>query len=256
MTGILFDVFSLQGNGVYTIKTDVYSAPPITIQDEKLAQADGSVIVKKQLAPKVFTCDGYMQMDTTANLDLLLDTFKRALNKQEQNFDIDYAGSTRRYTATPRNMIISREKGLNTCTWSVEFLCANPVGADISSSTLLSPTTISTSSSTAGITVNGSYKAEPKITITITAVTGGTGGKTVTISNASTLRGVAITRDWTAGDVLEIDSLKKTLFINNSVIDFTGQFPMWDPGNSGISYLDNFTTRTVSMTASYYVRYL
>lgn len=255
MTGIMFDVFSLQGGGVTCVKTDVYSAPPINVQDEKLAQRDGSVIVKKQLGPKVFTCEGNMKLDTTVQLDVLLDTFKRSLNKQEQNFDIDYAGSTRRYVATPRNMVISREKGLNTAGWSVEFFCANPVGSDTFTSTLLSPTGITASSNSASITVNGSYKAEPLITVTVTTLTGG-GNNTVTISNDSTLRGVAVTRTWANGDVLEIDCLNKTFYVNNAAVPFTGQFPQWEPGNSGINYLDDFSARSVTITATYQVRYL
>ena len=262
MKGIRFDVFSLQGSGVYTTSSDVYSAPQLRIQDEKLAESDGSVIVKTSFEPRVFTCEGYMKgegetpQEASEDLDRLIDTFKQNLNKQNQNFDIDYAGSTRRYVATQRNMVISNEKGLDTAGWSVEFFCANPVGADITESTLLADTVITTSSNTAGLTVDGSYKAEPLVTVTVTSVTGGTTNKTITISNDSTLRGVSVTRDWANGDVLEIDCLHKTLYVNNAAVEFGGQFPVWEPGNSGISYLDDFTTRSITMDASYVVRYL
>lgn len=255
MTGIYYDSFSLNSDGVYTTDTDVYSAPPISLQDEKLAEADGSVIVKRTVEPKVFLCEGYMEADTISALDTLLDTFKRNLNKQEQNFDIDYADSVRRYVASPRNMIISRPKGLNTASWSVEFLAANPVGSDVDQSTLLASTAITSSQASSAITVNGSYKAEPVITMTLSAVTGGT-SKTVTITNDSTLRGLTITRTWSAADVLEIDCLNKTVYINDTVVEFSGQFPSWEPGVSAIGYLDDFTTRTVDISATYYVRYL
>ena len=58
MTGLVFDVFSLQGNGVYTTDTDVFDAPQLNIQDERLAESDGSVIVRTSLDPKVFKWEG------------------------------------------------------------------------------------------------------------------------------------------------------------------------------------------------------
>ncbi len=256
MIGILFDVFSLQAAGVYTTQTDVYSAPARQLDAEKLANADGSVVVNDSLQSKVFTCEGYMVADTVSDLDELIDTFKTNLNKRDGNFDIDYASSIRRYVATPRNITISRPKGLNTAGWSVEFFCANPVGSDIAESTLLAATIITSSSSIAAMTIAGSYIAEPVITVTITAVTGGTTNKSISISNDTTLRGITVTRDWIVGDVLEIDCLNKTLYVNNTVVDYTGQFLKWDPGNSGLSYLDDFTTRSVTLSAVYYRRFI
>lgn len=255
MTGITYDSYSLNSDGVYTTETDVYSAPPINLQDEKLAESDGSIVVKRTVEPKIFQVEGFMTADTIANLETLLDTFKRNLNKLNQNFDIDYGAGTRRYVASPRNMMISRPKGLNTATWSVEFLAANPVGSDPVASTLLASTAITASQASASITVSGSYKAEPVITMTLTAVTGGT-TKTVTITNDSTLRGLTVTRTWTAGDVLEIDTLNKTVYVNDTVVEFSGQFPSWEPGVSAVGYLDDFTTRTVDLSAQYFVRYL
>lgn len=255
MTTIFYDSYSLNSDGVYTTDTDVDSAPPIDVQAERLAEADGAVIVKRSLDPKVFRCEGFITADAVEELRAVLDTFKGALNKQNQNFDIDDGSGIRRYIATPRNMIISRPKGLNTATWSVEFFCANPVGLDTDESTLLAATAITGAQASTAITIAGSYKAEPLITVTVTAVTGGT-TKTITINNDSTLRGLTVTRTWTNGDVLEVDCLNKTVYVNNTVVEFGGQFPAWDPGSSAIGYLDDFTTRTVSLTATYFVRYL
>jgi phage-related protein len=255
-TNIHFDVLNLQdGANIFTTSTDVFSAPPVLLQTEKLAETDGTVIVKKTFDGKVIKCQGYMQTDTVANLDLLLDNFKRGLNKQNQNFDIDYAGSTRRYMATPQNVVISRTNGLNTAGWSADFYCANPVGMDTSSSTLLGATTITSSTGTSSIVVDGSYKADPIIFVTLTSLTG-SGNHTITISNDATLRGVSVTRTWTAGDVLEIDCLNKTVYVNNGVVPFAGQFPSFDPGNGGIDYLDDFTARSATISATYTRRFL
>lgn len=255
-TSVRFDVLNLQdGLNIFTTDTNVYDSPPVLLQTEKLAETDGTVIVKKTLDAKTFKVEGYMQTDTTANLDLLIDSFKRGLNKQSQTFDIDYAGSTRRYIATPQNVALSRSKGLNAAGWSVEFYCANPVGMDITSSSLLGATIITSSTATSSIVVDGSYKAEPIIFVTLNSLTGA-GNNTITVSNDATLRGVSVTRTWAAGDVLEIDCLNKTVYVNNGVVPFAGQFPSFDPGNGGIDYLDDFTARNASISATYTRRFL
>lgn len=255
MTGITYDSFSLNSNGVFVSDTDIFSGPPVNISAESLAEADGSVIVKRRLDSKVFRVEGYLTATTPAELDTLIDTLKTALNKQNQNFDIDYADGTRRYVATPRAPMISRPRGLNSAGWSCEFFCASPVGSAITAEDLIPSTVNTLSQATIPFTVNGSYKAEPVITITVTSVTGGT-TKTITISNASTLRGISVTRTWANADVLEIDCLNKTLYVNNIPVEYTGQFPVWEPGNNGLNYLDDFTTRSTSIQAVYTRRFV
>jgi len=137
----------------------------------------------------------------------------------------------------------------------VEFLSPDGMGWDLSSTALLTPTGISTATSTLLITVGGSYQSEPLIIATINTVTGGTGGS-ITVSNNVTLRGLTITRTWANGDVIEIDSSRKTLYVNDLPTEFIGQFPKWDVGPGGIGWLDDFTTRDVTLQASHTQRWL
>lgn len=255
MIGVKYGAYDMQANGCSVTDTTVHSAPQKTIQSEKLAETDGAIAVKSTYEAKTFTVDGQLSGSSIAALDSLQDVFKAALNIEAQNFDVDYAGGTRRYVATPQNIMISRPRGLDTCTFSVEFYCPSPVGMDTYASTLLAATGITSNTAQPAITVGGSYQAEPLIILTLTAVTGGT-AKTVTIQNGTTLRGVSITRNWLPGDVLEIDCLNKLLYVNNAVVPFSGQFPRWDVGAGTISYLDDFTTRSASLTAAYTRRYL
>lgn len=258
MIALAYDAFSLQGDGIYTSDTDIYSLPPRTIQAPVLANRDGSKIVNTRYESKVFTCSGYMKAEHIPALDLLIDQFKTALNKQNQYFEMDYGEETRRYIATPRNLIISRERGLNAAGWSCEFFCEDPVGwATEPWYALNDSDTVTATSSLATIPlyINGSYKAEPEITVVFTDITA-TGEQTVTISNAGTLRGVFITRTWADGDVLEIDSLKKTIYVNGATFDFGGQFPVWDTGLGGLTYNDTFTDRSVDITVMYTRRFL
>lgn len=254
MIGLLYGTFDMQADGVRVLDTNVYSSPPNKIQADKLAESDGALVVKQQYDPKTFTVDGLLKSATIAGLENLIDTFKAAMAVKNQAFDIDYAGGIRRYLASAQNVIIT--KTANTvASFSVEFLSPDGVGWDVDSTALLTPTGITASNVSNAITVGGTYQAEPLIEVTVNTITGGT-DKTLTISNGSTLRGISITRTWTAGDVLEIDSLKKTVYVNDIATEFSGQFPRWEVGAGSITYLDNFTARDVTIEASYTRRWL
>ncbi|WP_437440989.1 phage distal tail protein [Rathayibacter oskolensis] len=105
------------------------------------------------------------------------------------------------------------------------------------------------------ITVGGTYKAQPAIRLELTTVSG-SGTRTITITNGSSLRGMSITRTWSAGDVLEIDSLNQTVYVNNIPTPFVGMFPSWEPGAGSVNYLDDFTARSANLTARYTRRWL
>jgi phage-related protein len=252
--GVKFGSYDMQDDGVVVSETDVYSAPPNDIQAVELAGRDGALIVQQRYKSKRFTADGHIQKDTIVELETTLDAFKAAMASKNQAFDIDYAGGVRRFLASAENIIIAR-KGPTTCGFSVEFLSPDGMGWDIDGIALLSPTSVSASAQTYAVTVGGSYMAEPLLTYTLSSVTGGT-NKTVTLSNGGSLRGLSVTRTWSSGDVLEVDSLKKTVYVNDVPTDFLGQFPTWQPGAGTLDYLDDFTTRTASVQMTYTRRYL
>ncbi|RAN78020.1 hypothetical protein B5P43_18485 [Bacillus sp. SRB_336] len=254
-TGIKYGSFDLQSANVTTTDTDIYSAPNNLVQADKIANADGAVIVKQLYDSKTFTLNGILHSDSILATDALIDQFKAAMAMKNQPLDIDFNGMTRRYLATAQNIVVSRNKGLSSAGFSVQMLSPDGMGWDVMSSSLLIPTSVTTANAALAITIGGSYNAEPLITYTVNTLTG-TATNTVTVSNGTTLRGLWITRAWTAGDHVEIDALKKTVFVNNVPTDFKGQFPKWDIGPGVISWLDDFSARDATITASYTARYL
>jgi hypothetical protein len=254
-TAVAYGTLNMQTEKIWATTTDVFSAPENNVQTDNLAQSDGAIFVRSSVRAKSFSVAGIIRGDSIADTDSLIDQFKMGLRLAQQNFDIAYAGSVRRYVASPQNIMITRERGQATAGWSVQFICASPVGMDTNSSTLLAATPVTTSTASIPIAVGGTYQAEPYIKVTLTAVTGGT-SKTITITNTTTLRGIRIIRTWSPGDVLEIDSFNKTVYVNSQVVIFDGQFPKWDVGSQNIGYLDDFTTRTASITAEYTRRWL
>lgn len=254
MIGVSYGDLNMQADGVTVTATDVYSAPTNSIQADELAERDGALIVKQQFQKKMFKVEGLIRKSTRLELEQTLDSFKLAMSKKNQGFDVDYAGGIRRYLASVQNNIIS-SRGITSVGFSIEFLSPDGMGWDLDSTVLISPTAVTSSNQTVSLNVGGTYKADPLVKVTIGAITGGT-SKTITLSNAATLRSIAVTRTWVAGDVLEIDTLKGSVLVNGAAHDFSGQLLSFEPGDGGLGYLDDFTTRTVTINGSYTRRWL
>src|SRR5690606_31143491 len=105
------------------------------IQADKLAERDGALVVKQQWASKTFSVEGYLRASSETALETLMDTFKQAMALKNQPFDIQHAGSVRRYLASQQNIIIS-VVGPSTANFSVQFLSPDGMGWDVDSSAL------------------------------------------------------------------------------------------------------------------------
>lgn len=255
MKAVKYGSFDMQSGGVTVVETpDLYSAPTNNIQADELAERDGALVVKQQYGKKNFTVNGYLRSTTAAGLEVLMDAFKAAIAQKNQPFDIDHAGSIRRYLGSAVNDIISRS-GPSSAGFSVQLLSPDGMGWDTDSSSLISSTNVSQSAATIAFTVGGSYKAEPYIRVTINTATGVT-SKTLTLGNSQTLRTVTITRTWANGDVIEMDALKGELLVNGIPTDYRGTLIAFEPGDQGLTWNDEFTTRDATVLATYTKRWL
>lgn len=257
MIGIRYGQFNLQdpARGIWVTSTDVYSSPESVVQADTLTQADGALVVQQRYRSKNFSIEGVIRRGSIAELEKAIDEFKVAMAIRNQAFDIDYAGGIRRYLSFATTVTVSRDTRRTSAGFSVSFLCPDGVGWDVNSSALLEPSAITGSVKSLPIQVGGTYKAQPIVTLTLNTVTGGD-DRTVTIANGNTLRGISVQRDWTVGDLLEIDSMKMTVFVNSVAVNFTGQFPQWSPGPSTITILDDFGARDATLQSVYTRRWL
>lgn len=249
-----YGAFDLQTDKITTTDTDIYSPPKNNVQADKLAGADGAVIVKTNFEPKTFTVAGRIRGSTREETEKLIDAFNTAMMQPNQAFDIARSGDIRRYVSTAQGIIISTS-GHNTAGFSVDFMCPTGVASDTYNTALLSPSNVATSTASLGVTVGGTYQAEPVIKLKINTLTGGA-AKRITVTNGSTMRGVSVTRNWIAGDTIEIDCLRKTVFVNSVPTDYLGQFPVWVVGPGVIAYSDDFTARDVTIESIYVRRWL
>ncbi len=115
-------------------------------------------------------------------------------------------------------------------------------------------TTVTNASYSGAINNAGSFDAEPVISITVTTVTGGI-SQSMSLKNELTGQSLMITRTWAAGDTVSIDVGAKTVTINGAMADFSGQFPVFEPGVGSFGYIDTFTTRSVALSVVYKKRF-
>lgn len=222
-----------------------------------LADADGSSIPAINYPSKKVTIGGVIKGSTQANLDSRLDTFKGYFIGKDKNLDITYGASTRRYVATANAVSVVRRQRALFATFQIEFLCTNPFGLDTSASDLFAThtgSTVATFTETPTVGGNAPFQL-PIITITLTALTGA--GDYVQISNDNNNQELLIYGQLLAnGDVIVIDCVERTVTLNGNEIDYDGTFLELEPGASSITYTDGFTTRTVTVAASYVKRWL
>lgn len=250
MISIDYDSYNMQANGVTTSNIQgLYGAPPRDLQIENIAGADGGVLVDSKFRPRTISVSGTITGATQLELETRITLFNRAMNKVEKELRIEDEGSFIVYTATPGVIQVERPRGLTKADFAVEFTCSNPIGLEKGVLTLLSDT-YTTATAQSAINVLGSYQADPVISMTLNSFTG-SGDQSITIRNAKNFAGITITRTWTAGDEIEIDCGSLDVTVNGSLVDYSGLFPSWQPGDGTVTYEDTLTTRDVDITMTY-----
>lgn len=260
-TAVSFDSNDLQTSSIITSQIDAASIPEKDAKLYSLAHANASKIPFTSYPSKKIVISGKLIASSIANMDALEDTFKSYFRGTDKNLDIGFNGGTRRFIATVNSIAIDRPGGLQFANFTIEFVCTQPFGQATSVTTPSSSFSPSAAGRTSGsytdaITFTGTAPYQlPVITITITAVTGGTGY--LAVGNSGNNQGITITgQTFVATDVIEIDCKNKTVKKNGVAIDFLGAFPEFPPGAQSLSYSDGFTTRTFTIAVTYYPLYL
>ena len=255
-TSITFDSNDLQTANIITADISHASIPTKDLSLYALANSNKSVISNIDYPSKVIRVSGKIVGSSITDLDSRLDTFRSYFNGQEKNLDIGYNGSTRRYIATANSVNTDRPGGLQHADFSIEFICTEPFGRNTTATSALSANARTAASYTDTYVFVGTAPYQlPIVTITLSAVTGGTGF--LSFSNSENGQGITITdQSFVNGDVIVISSEDKTVKLNGIDIDFMGAFPEFEIGSQDFSYTDGFTTRTFDYDVDYYPLYL
>lgn len=243
------------GIGIVKDGIDVSSLPDKVTPIYPLADTDGNVASRATYPQKKITINGFIAGSSQTDLDSRIDSFKSLFVKDGKNLDIYFNGASRRYVAVIDGLPIVRQDKPLWATFTITFIC-QPFGSDTSSTQLFSELNHTTSAYTATPTISGNAPIQlPIITITLDALTGTADYIQLTNDlNGQTmlLYGLGLT----AGAVIVINSITKTVTVNGVQVEVFGSFITLTPGASSISYTDGFLTRQVDIVAEYYKQYL
>lgn len=239
--------------GLIVIAHNPYKFPNRKLNVQKIGNTDRSALTSAYYEDKKINVTVEIGRDTRELLDDSIDALNLILQEEEAALITNYGSGSRQWTATLSNIGYSDVKGGH-ATLDLEFEMADPIGTATASTPLFSNTVTDNTTGGSFIVAGTAKWQKPLITITYSALTGGT-NKTVTVSNGSTGQAVSVTRTWTAADVLIIDATTGKVSVNGTEVAFSGAIPEWKPGTGTLVYTDNLTTRTRATNALYYKRY-
>ena len=257
MIGLTFAGVDLSSGANTITETDAFSAPSKTTKIIELARRDGSVQVFEKFNSKTISVSGYVKADTGLNLRAAMDQLKKLLLAPKSSLVLTEDAYPMTWDQVKmRNLNISRDRTQVTyATWSAEFFSQQPFGVDGVSDTWFDQD-VTAASNTVAFVVNGTYPGYPIIDITVTAIDPDDADTTIVFGNPATSQLLEITRTFTAGDIINIDTFNRRVFIGTEPISPDGQFPAWIPGAGTFEVSDIATTRTLHIKAVAPRRYL
>lgn len=243
--------------GVTITEINHHKRPIRSMVRRKLARADGSKLVQGEYGDRMITMAGVVTGTSRANYEANRDTLFRYLNELEATLRLSQAGANRDYVCSVDDIDFTEKPTGGFAPFVIKFIVGNPpFGVDATSSTVMAAKTVTGSSGTHGFTpFGGSADWLPVFTVTMSALSGGT-GKYVRITNPATGKYIQLTRNWSALDVLVVDCEAKTCRVNGALMDFQGVFPSFGPDDGSVTYSDTLTTRSITIAITGKRRYL
>lgn len=228
---------------------DIGNSPERQINIYKIARADRSVVTSAEYSQKPLLIYLDVKGCTRSEAEEYISDLKALLQAPNGTLETLYAGKMVQYTATLNR--VSTTWHLYTGEIVLEFIASDPIAKTVAAESLVS---FSTTASTfaASLNVDGSFNARPVIVLAFSA---GSGAGSVTVENSVTSQGITFTGNFTAGTIVEIDSENYALTVNGVNTDFSGIFPVFAPGSQQIRYSDTLSSRNVTLTATYNVKY-
>lgn len=245
--------------GLIIVSTNPYRPPSREVNVMKIASSDISTSPSANYKDRKLNVSVEIGRNTRELLDDSIDALLAILQPRQKLLVLSVGSGTRQWTATYANMGISDVKGGHAVI-DIEFIAPDGIGVDVASTNLFSSSLTGATSTTPFIGLMGGTHQwqQPIITITYNSLTMNGDTDTVTIGNPANSQQIEITRAWTAGDVLVIDSRDgyKSVKVNGTEVAFTGSIPEWERNTAGsMDYSDTMTARNRTMSGLYYKRY-
>lgn len=253
---ISFDGYSLidGDNAVYIREVDGWDMPVRKIDRDEKPRDDGYTVNDSRFTEKVITMKGEIYGTSPSHLRTVIDNLKTKLNSGEATLQLKESASDTalNFTATCSDAIFKRNG--NMATLILTFKASDPPFGESASQTTVSDSSITSSPHTDSISISGSTKPKPVITITVNSETSMT---KIELENTTTGHSIEVERAFSAGEVLEIDTENFTVEVDGSAVDYDGRFPEFDPGTNNYTLtITDGGAFNVDLQFAYYARYL
>lgn len=236
--------------GWMTTGTDTFPYPSRDVRNSHIANSNLSVTTSAFFTGRKLGVRGVIARSRREELDSSISELRRILKSKNQTLQLPVFGEQRQfYQVTVSNIAFKDVRG-GYAEIDIELTATDPYSYKLTSVQPLDLVNVTVPTKSTQITFNGTASQVPIITYAIDSLTGGT-NKTVTIQNEATGVSISVQRTWSASDVMVINSYAKTLTVNGTDTEFTGNFPEWDSGLGGILYTDTFSTRQVDLRVAY-----
>lgn len=245
------DLAQISGLGIYGF--DPHQPANRQVNSNPLAAADKSSVNSAYYKDRKIHVLATLSRSSKADLQTGLRDLEKLLQTQEGLLVGSIAGVSTQFTATKSNIATTFLAG-GLADLDIEFFCSDPMGYDVSSTTLYSYSHLVGSAYSFAVSWAGNVKQQPVITITLNSLLSGT-SKTITIGNSTTTEAVSILTDWANSDILIVNSKTKTITLNGDPIDYTGKIPEWEESQP-ITYADDLGARDIAVNITYQVRNL
>lgn len=219
----------------------------------RISTTDINKFMESYVSNKQITYTGYIKGTSASDAENKLDALKQnILLNAVANLDIGYAGGTRRYKAVCQSVDVTDETpALDVKNISIVFATVEPLGLDTTNQIINYIN--ETGNPTKTITFSGTYFALPTYTLTVSSE------NTLTrlgIRTVDTNQEIIVEKNYSVGDVIEINTREKTVTYNNQQSDYIGIFPVVQQGQNDILFEATSSGHNLSMQIEYTPRYL
>lgn len=239
-------------NGLTIIGTDPHRPPERSLNSSEIARADRSAVAAAFYKSRKVHVLAALAASNKASFQTALRSLESLLQATEAALVFSIGGVQTQFTATKSNITLSNEAG-GFAELDIEFFCSDPIGVAVSATTLYSYAHLVGGAYSFAISWSGNVRQQPVVTVTVNTLTGTS--NTITIANPTTGESVAVTRTWSAADVLVVNSKTKSVTVNGSAVAYSGTIPETG-GTEALTYADNFTARNIALDITYQVRNL
>lgn len=240
--------------GWITTGTDTFRYPNRKVNNFSISSSNNSVTTAAWFESRPINIRGTIRVYGRENLDDSIGELRRILEPINKVLQLPVSGCQRKFNnVTVKNVAITDVAG-GMAMIDIEFITSDPFNYSLTTTQVLNISNLTTTPKQYAVTFDGSTSQLPIITCTYDSLTGSTNCG-VTLTNMGDSKSITISRIWSAYDVLQIDCQNKTVKVNGTSVEFTGNFLSFNKGLGYIQYSDTLTARQVDINIIYTKRF-